>query len=49
MINASDGYHPWSARYDREMDDVFALQEEIARAAVETLKVRLTWGGRRRR
>jgi TolB-like protein len=41
LINASDGYHLWSARYDRLMDDVFALQEEIARAVVETLKVRL--------
>ena len=44
LINASDGYHLWSARYDREMDDVFALQEEIARAVVDTLKVRLTAG-----
>lgn len=44
LINASDGYHLWSARYDREMDDVCALQEEIARAVVDTLKVRLTAG-----
>jgi serine/threonine protein kinase/Tfp pilus assembly protein PilF len=44
LINASDGYHLWSARYDREIDDVFALQEEIARAVVNTLKVHLTAG-----
>ena len=44
LSNASDGYHLWSTRYDREMDDVFALQEEIARAVVETLKVHLTTG-----
>jgi TolB-like protein len=44
LINASDGYHLWSARYDREMGDVFALQEEIARAVVNTLKVHLTAG-----
>jgi eukaryotic-like serine/threonine-protein kinase len=44
LINASDGYHLWSERYDREMDDVFALQEEIARAVVNTLKVHLTAG-----
>jgi eukaryotic-like serine/threonine-protein kinase len=42
LINASDGYNLWSARYDRDLDDVFALQEEIARAVVGALKVRLT-------
>ena len=41
LINASDGYHVWSERYDRTMDDVFALQDDIARAVVEQLKVKL--------
>jgi eukaryotic-like serine/threonine-protein kinase len=41
LINVSDGYHLWSERYDREMENVFALQDEIARAIAETLKVRL--------
>ena len=41
LISASDGYHLWSERYDRDMDDVFAVQDEIARTVVEKLKVKL--------
>jgi serine/threonine-protein kinase len=41
LINASDGYHLWSERYDREMSDVFAVQDEIAQAIVATLKLKL--------
>ena len=41
LINVDDGYHLWSKRYDREMDDVFAIQDEIARAVVTELKVKL--------
>ena len=41
LINVSDGYHLWSERYDRDMDDVFAVQDEIARSVVEKLKVKL--------
>ena len=41
LINASDGYHVWSERYDRDMDDVFAVQDEIAKAVVDKLKVKL--------
>ena len=41
LINAEDGYHLWSKRYDRTMDDVFAVQDEIARTVVERLKVKL--------
>ena len=41
LVNASDGFHLWSERYDREMGDVFAVQDEIARAIVNTLKVKL--------
>ena len=41
LINTQDGYHIWSERYDREMDDVFAVQDEIARTVVEKLKVKL--------
>src|SRR6266571_7240102 len=32
LVNATDGYHLWSERYDREMKDVFAIQEEIAKS-----------------
>ena len=41
LINTDDGYHLWSERYDREMDDVFAVQDEIARAVVSELEVKL--------
>jgi eukaryotic-like serine/threonine-protein kinase len=42
LINARDGYHIWSERYDREIEDVFAIQDEIARTIVDRLKVKLT-------
>jgi eukaryotic-like serine/threonine-protein kinase len=42
LIKASDGYHLWSERYDREMTDVFAIQDEISQAIVETLKLKLS-------
>ena len=42
LINASDGYHLWSERYDREVEDVFQIQDEIARTIVDRLKVKLT-------
>jgi TolB-like protein len=47
-IDAKTGYHLWSEKYDREIDDVFAVQDEIARAIVEALRVTLTGdrGGR---
>jgi serine/threonine-protein kinase len=42
LVKASDGYHLWSQRFDREMTDVFAIQDEISRAIVEKLRLRLT-------
>jgi serine/threonine protein kinase len=45
LINAQDGYHLWSERYDREMADVFAMQDEIAAAIAGALEVKLV--GRR--
>ena len=41
LINASDGYHLWSDRYDRDMDDEFAVEDEISRSVVDKLKVKL--------
>lgn len=41
LINVADGYHLWSERYDRELEDVFAIQDEISLAIVDKLKVRL--------
>jgi eukaryotic-like serine/threonine-protein kinase len=44
LIDAADGFHLWSATYEREMKDVFAIQDEIARAIVNALKVKLVSG-----
>ena len=41
LINAADGYHLWSERYDRDVEDVFEIQDEIARTIVDRLKVKL--------
>ncbi|MBP2647149.1 MAG: protein kinase [Gemmatimonadetes bacterium] len=41
LVNVTDGYQLWSATFDRQLDDVFAIQEEIARAIVGTLRVKL--------
>jgi non-specific serine/threonine protein kinase len=42
LINVADGYHIWSQRYDRELEDVFAIQDEIAGNIVQALECRLT-------
>jgi serine/threonine protein kinase/tetratricopeptide (TPR) repeat protein len=41
LINVEDGYHLWSEKYDRELKDIFVIQDEISLAIVEKLKVRL--------
>ena len=41
LINVENGYHIWSETYDRQLEDVFAIQDEISRAIVEALKLRL--------
>ncbi len=41
LIDVTSGYHLWSEKFDRDMRDVFAVQDEIARAIAATLKVRL--------
>ena len=41
LVNAADGYHLWSETYDREMKDVFAIQEEIAKSIAQRLEVTL--------
>jgi TolB-like protein/Tfp pilus assembly protein PilF len=41
LINAADGYHLWSERYDRELTDVFAVQDEISAAIAAALKIKL--------
>jgi serine/threonine protein kinase/tetratricopeptide (TPR) repeat protein len=39
LVDASNGFHLWSERYDRQIADIFDVQDEIARAIVERLKV----------
>ena len=41
LINAADGYHLWSETFDRILDDIFAVQDEIASAVAKSLKVKL--------
>ena len=41
LINASDGFHIWSEQYDRELKDIFNVQDEITLAIVDSLKVKL--------
>ena len=42
LVNVSDGYHLWSERFDRKMEDVFAIQDEIAGSIVKALRVVLS-------
>ncbi len=47
LVNVATGYHMWSKRYDRELRDVFEIQDEISRSIVEALEIELS--GRERR
>ena len=42
LVNVADGYQLWSERYDREMEDIFAIQDDISQAIVKALRVILT-------
>jgi serine/threonine protein kinase/tetratricopeptide (TPR) repeat protein len=44
LVNVADGYPLWSERYDRELEDVFAIQDDISEAIVKALRVILTEG-----
>jgi serine/threonine protein kinase/Tfp pilus assembly protein PilF len=44
LVNVADGYHLWSERYDREIEDIFAIQDDISQAIVKALRVILTEG-----
>ena len=41
LINARDGFHMWSQTFERELEGVFAVQDEITRSVVEALKIKL--------
>jgi TolB-like protein/Tfp pilus assembly protein PilF len=42
LVRADNGYHLWSATYDRDLKDVFKVQDDIARVVVDKLKLTLT-------
>ncbi len=46
LINVEDGYHLWSEKFDRTLKDIFEIQDEVAAAIVESLKVSLLGGER---
>jgi adenylate cyclase len=41
LVSEADGFHLWSDSFDRQMDDVFAIQDDIARAIVDALRLEL--------
>jgi adenylate cyclase len=44
LIDAGNGHHLWAERYDRELTDVFALQDEVTQRIVSALAITLTPG-----
>jgi adenylate cyclase len=42
LVDANNGYQLWSERFDREIEDIFAIQDEIARSVLESLGLALT-------
>jgi adenylate cyclase len=44
LVDASTGYHIWAERYDREMGDIFAVQDEVTQQIVRALAVKLSEG-----
>jgi tetratricopeptide (TPR) repeat protein len=47
LINVEDGFHIWSEKYDRKLEDIFAIQDEISLAIVDKLRIKLLGGERR--
>ena len=44
LIDGAAGDHVWADRYDRDLDDIFAIQDEISKAIVDALKIKLLPG-----
>jgi adenylate cyclase len=44
LIDVTKGYHMWSENYDRDLSDIFALQDEITLKIMDALQIKLTWG-----
>ena len=49
LIQTETGHHQWAERYDRDLDDIFAVQDEIARTVTVEMQVQLTSGEEARR
>ena len=45
LVNVDNGYQLWSETYDRQLEDIFALQDEISRSIVDALKLKLVGAG----
>ena len=45
LVRADDGFHEWSQTYDRDIRDVFAVQDDIARSVAQQLRITLITGG----
>ncbi len=48
LVDATTGYHVWADRYDRDVQDIFALQDEVTQKIVAALEVKLTEGEQER-
>ena len=48
LIDARNGYHLWSERFDRDIEDIFAIQDEIARSVIDALGLSLSEREQRR-
>ena len=44
LIDATTGYHLWSENYDRDLSDIFALQDEITLKIIDAMQIKLTMG-----
>ena len=45
LVKTKDGYHLWSETFDRDLDDIFAIQADIAKQVAQALSVTLLGGG----
>ena len=44
LTDTSSGHHLWAERYDRRMDDLFEVQDDITRKVATALQITLDWG-----
>lgn len=44
LIDATTDYHMWSENYDRDLEDIFALQDEITMKLIKVMGIKMVWG-----